>query len=78
MEKQEYLLRISVLQQESERIRQENENVVRQILELQELKNNLEFFKNSRNENAFVSFGKGIFMEASIKEKNCLLTSVQM
>jgi len=73
MEKQEYLLRISILQQEAERIGQENENAVRQILELQELKNNLEFFQNSKNENAFVSFGKGIFTEACIKNKELLV-----
>jgi len=70
MEQQEYLLRLSILQQEAERIGQENENIIRQILELQELKNNLEVFKNSKNEDSLVSFGKGIFTEAHIKDKD--------
>jgi len=73
MEQQEYLLRLSILQQEAERIGQENENIIRQILELQELKNNLEFFRNSKNEDSLVSFGKGIFTEASMKGKDLLI-----
>lgn len=73
MEQQEYLLRLNILQQEAERIRQENESVVGQILELEELKKNLEYFKNSKDEDSLVSFGKGIFTKANIKGKDLLV-----
>jgi prefoldin alpha subunit len=67
MEKQEYLIRLGELQQEAERIGQENQNVERQINELRILKINLESFAESKNENALVSLGNGIYTKAELK-----------
>lgn len=69
MEKQEYLIRLGELQQEAERIGQENQNVERQINELRLLKINLESFSESKNENALVSLGNGIYTKAELKGK---------
>ncbi len=69
MEKQEYLVRLGELQQEAERIGQENQNVERQISELRLLKINLEGFSESKNENALVSLGNGIYTKAELKSR---------
>jgi prefoldin alpha subunit len=69
MEKQEYLIRLGELQQEAERIGQENQNVERQINELRLLKINLESFSESKNENALISLGNGIYTKAELKSK---------
>ena len=67
--KQEYLIRLGMLQQEAERLGQENEAINKQIMELSELKKNLNDFLSAKNKDALVSLGKGIFSKAELKDK---------
>ena len=66
---QEYLLKLQMLQQEAEKISQENESVSRQLSELTELKHNLNDFLLDKGDEAMVAVGKGIFAKAQLKEK---------
>jgi len=66
---QEYLLKLSMLQQEAEKISQENEAVVKQIAELNELKDNLKTFEENKEKESLVSLGKGIYTKAEFKDK---------
>lgn len=70
MEKQDYIARLGMLQQEAERINQENENVTRQINELQNLKLNLEYFSSAKGSESLVSLGNGIYTKADVKERS--------
>jgi len=70
MEKQDYIVRLGMLQQEAERINQENENVTRQINELQSLKLNLEYFSSAKGSESLVSLGNGIYTKADVKERS--------
>jgi prefoldin alpha subunit len=70
MEKQDYISRLGMLQQEAERINQENENVARQINDLQILKLNLEYFSSAKGSESLVSLGNGIYTKADVKERS--------
>jgi prefoldin alpha subunit len=70
MEKQDYIARLGMLQQEAERINQENENVARQINDLQILKLNLEYFSSAKGSESLVSLGNGIYTKADVKERS--------
>ena len=68
-EKKEYLIKLNLLQQQAEKIGQENENVTKQVIELQELKENLQDFLASKGKDSLISLGKGIYTKAELKEK---------
>jgi len=70
MEKQDYIARLGMLQQEAERINQENENVAKQINDLQILKLNLEYFSSAKGSESLVSLGNGIYTKADVKERS--------
>ena len=69
MEKQDYIVKLGMLQQEAERISQEHQNIERQINDLQSLKLNLEYFSNAKCNDALVSLGSGIYTKADMKGK---------
>jgi prefoldin alpha subunit len=66
---QEYLIKLSMLQQEAEKISQENEAVTKQISELLELKENLLEIEKTKDKENLVSLGKGIYTKAEFKDK---------
>ncbi|MEM4270667.1 MAG: hypothetical protein QXO70_01070, partial [Candidatus Pacearchaeota archaeon] len=59
--KKEYLIKLGMLQQEAEKLNQENDAISKQIIELNELKLNLNDFLERKNNDALISLGKGIF-----------------
>lgn len=67
--KQEYLMKLGMFQQEAERLSKENEAISKQVLELSELKINLTEFLNSKSKESLISFGRGIYTKAELKDK---------
>jgi len=67
--KKEYLIKLGMFQQEAERLSKENEAISKQVIELNELKINLTEFLNSKSGESLISFGKGIYTKAELKNK---------
>jgi len=67
--KKDYLIKLGMLQQEAERLGKENEAISKQVIELNELKINLTEFLNSKSKDSLISFGKGIYTKAELRDK---------
>jgi prefoldin alpha subunit len=71
MDQQELLMQLSMLQQQSEAIEEKLKLINQHASELENLKNGLD--KIEKNKEILVNIGKGIFVNAEIKDKDLLV-----
>ncbi len=69
MAREDYLIRLSLLEQESNKIEEQIGLINQQIAELEVLKLSLEKLDKTKEKEILAPFGKGIFFKAEIKEK---------
>ena len=69
MAKEEILLKLSMLEQKSEEIKQQIEAVESQINELESLKMSLKKIDKSKGKEMLASLGRGIFIKTEIKDE---------
>ena len=73
MEKQEYLLKLAMFEQEINALGQQLQVIEQQTLEMQNLQLGLQELKESREKQMFANLGKNIFIKTEIKDKNLLV-----
>ena len=71
--KQEYLMKLQVLEQEANQMGEQLKLVEQQINELDILKVNLEKLEKAGEEEIFAELGKGIFVKAKLKKSDLLI-----
>ena len=71
--KQEILMQLSQLQQQSEKYQEKIQLVNQQIEEMQSLKEGLDKIKGNKGEEILANIGKGVFVKAEIKEKELIV-----
>ncbi len=67
---QEYLIQLSVLQQQAEQIQQQITAIDRQISEMRVFETELNELKSGRGKEILAQVAKGIFIKSEIKEDN--------
>ena len=73
MAKEEYLLRLAVLDQEISKLEQQMQLIEQQILEIQNLKVGLEELEKSKEKQILTNLGKNIFIKTEIINKDLLV-----
>ena len=73
MPKEEYLLKLAMLEQEINRTEQQHQLVEQQIIEMQSLYAGLEELDESKEEQMWANLGKSIFIKTEILDKNLLV-----
>lgn len=74
MEQQEYLLKLSMIEQEANRLEQQMQIMDQQIQEMQAIKASLENIEARKGEGELLSnLGKGIFIKTEIKDKDLFI-----
>ncbi len=71
--KQEYMMKLQVLEQEANQLGEQINLIEQQITELGLLKVNLERLEKAGEEEIFAELGKGIFLKAQLKKSNLLI-----
>ncbi len=69
MVKEDYLLRLSMLEQESGKTEEQINLINQQISQLEALKLSLEKFETAKEKDILAPLGKGIFFKSELKEK---------
>ena len=69
MAKEDYLIQLSMLEQESRKFEEQIHIVRQQVLELESLKLSLENLNKSDEKEFLANLGKGIFVKSEIKDK---------
>lgn len=72
-QKQEYLMKLQVLEQEANQLGEQIKLVEQQISELDILKVNLEKLEKAGEEEIFAEVGKGIYIKAELKKSDLLV-----
>jgi len=70
---EEYILKLAGLEQEITRLEQQMQVVEQQILEMQNLKSELEELDKTKEKDIWANLGKNIFIKTEIKDKNLLV-----
>jgi len=73
MPKEEYLLKLAMLEQEINRAEQQHQLIEQQILEMQNLYVGLEELDKSKEKQMWANLGKSIFIKTEILDKNLLV-----
>ena len=73
MAREEYLFKLSVLEQEIMKLEQQMQVIQQQVLELQTLKLGLEELKKSKEKQMLANLGKNIFIKTEIQDKKLLV-----
>jgi len=73
MAKEQYILKLAMLEQEMNRLEQQMQLIEQQVLEMQNLKNSLEELEKSKEKELLANLGKNIFIKTEIKDKNLLV-----
>jgi len=69
MAKEDYLLRLSLLDQESNRLQEQLQVVNREISELESLRLSIEKLDKTKEKEILANLGRGIFIKSEVKEK---------
>ncbi len=69
MAKEDYLLRFSLLEQESNKLQEQLQIVGREISELESLRLSIEKLDKTKEKEILANLGRGIFIKSEIKEK---------
>jgi prefoldin alpha subunit len=69
MEKQEYMIRLQMLQQEAEKIEQQVQAIDQQINELGGIRESIEALSTKKDKELLANIGKGIFVKTELKEE---------
>lgn len=76
MEQQEYLIKLSIIQQEAEKLEQKMQIFDQQVQEMQAVKTSLEeLSKGKDNQEILSGLGKGIFIKTEINDKNLFVNA---
>ena len=70
---QELILQASYLEQQSQELQENISLLDKEILDLQNFLDSLQFLENSKEKSILASIGKGVFINASLEEKNLLV-----
>lgn len=70
MVKEEYLLKLAVIEQDINRLEQQMQIIEQQILEMQNLQRGLEEFEKSKEKQMLANLGSNIFIKTEIQDKN--------
>ena len=76
MEQQEYLMKLSMIQQESENLENKLQMIAEQIGEMQAIKKSIQELgkiKDNKDKEILANLGKGIFLKTVIKDKDLFL-----
>lgn len=73
MQPQEYLMNLQMLEQEANQFGEQLNIIDQQINELKILKNNISKFEESKENEAYSEFGKGIYFKTKIEKKEFLV-----
>ncbi len=73
MAKEQYILKLAMLEQEMNKLEQQMQLIEQQVLEMQNLKNSLEELERSKEKELLANLGKNIFIKTEIKNKNLLV-----
>jgi prefoldin alpha subunit len=69
MAKEEYILRLSLLEQEANKMQEQLQAVDQQITEFELLKLSLDNLEKAKEKTFLASLGKGIFVNSELKDK---------
>ena len=74
MEQQEYIIQLSMIQQEAQKLEEKMHIIDEQMLDMQSIRKSLDDIDSKAEGDEILSnLGKGIFMKTNIKEKNLLV-----
>lgn len=70
----ELLLKASLIEKQAEEINQHISYISSQVNELEEFKNDLKFFNESKNKDMLSFLGKGVYAKTSLEEKKLFVS----
>ncbi|MEM4271601.1 MAG: prefoldin subunit alpha [Candidatus Pacearchaeota archaeon] len=70
----ELALRASLIQRQAEEINESISYISSQIIELEEFKNNLKFFDETKNTQMLSSLGKGVYAKTNLEDKKLIVS----
>ena len=68
MAKEDYLIKLSMMEQEAEKLREQINLIEQQILEFNILAESLQKIENSKSKEILSNLGKGVFLKTEIKD----------
>jgi len=71
--KQEILLQLSMLQQQSEKLQEKIQLINQQIFSMESLKEGLDKIKDGEKKEILANIGKGVFIKTEIKSKDLIV-----
>jgi len=69
MAKEDYLIKLSMIQQQAEKLQEQVQIVNQQIAEFEILNSSLDKIEKSKEKEILANLGKGIFIKSEIKDK---------
>jgi len=73
MGKEQYLMQLSMMEQEAVKLQEQMQMIDQQILEMETLKQSIGEIENGKEKEMMANLGKNVFIKTEIKEKDLLV-----